>query len=587
MKLILRYVGDFKKESVLAPLFKMLEALFELFVPLVIARMIDNGIENRNIQEIALCGLLLFALAIVGLAAAITAQYFSAKAAVGVSTKLRRDLFSAMQNYSFATIDKIGNATMITRITSDVNQVQNGINMTLRLLLRSPFIVFGAVIMSITIDVKSSMIFIITIPLLAIIIYGVMFVTMPLYNEAQTKLDVILNRTRENISGVRVIRAFSIEGNETNKFNYENEDLSSLQKRVGRIAALTNPLTFIVVNIATMCLLYYGGGSVYQGVLSRGQVIALVNYMSQILVELVKLANLIITITKALACAQRVEEVLDISGEMDHFDGASCRVADSYVKNDDVASKIIFKNVSMSYDNSSRVLDNISFEASAGEVIGIIGGTGSGKSTLVNLIPRFYDISAGSIEIDGKDIRDIPIEVLRRSVGIAMQKAVLFSGTIADNLRWGCEAGFDEMKKALTMAQAWEFVSEKEGNVEYILTSGGKNLSGGQRQRISIARALIRKPKILILDDSSSALDYATDLALRKSIEELKKDGFSNGVRPIVFIVSQRTASLSYADKILLLEDGKIIDMGTHQELLDRSDVYREIHESQYKNVAD
>jgi len=590
MKLIIKYIGDYKKESILAPAFKMLEALFELFVPLVIARMIDKGIEYKDTKQIIICGLLLLLLAFVGLAASLTAQYFSAKAAVGVSTKLRHDLFYCLENYSFKTIDKMGTGTMITRITSDVNQVQNGINMTLRLLLRSPFIVFGAMIMAFLIDVKSAVIFVVTIPVLTLIVYGVMFVTMPLYNTAQTKLDSLLNRTRENILGVRVIRAFAIEDNEVSAFTNENDSLNDIQKKAGAISALTNPLTFIVVNLATLYLLYFGSVSVYTGVLSKGQVIALVNYMSQILVELVKLANLIITITKALACAGRVSEVFEmpleareIPLEAEKSRGVSADTAPAKVKDG-----ISFEDVSMSYDGQNYALEHISFEAKVGEVVGIIGGTGSGKSTLVNLIPRYYEYTSGSIMIDGKEIKSLSVDSLRNAVGMVMQKAVLFSGSIAENLRWGNKyASYEDMQEALVMAQAWDFVKSKEGGMDYMLASGGKNLSGGQRQRISIARALVRQPRILILDDSSSALDYATDLALRRAIEGIKINGFKNGVKPIIFIVSQRTASLSYADKILVMDEGKVTDIGSHEELLEKSELYREIHESQFKNVAD
>lgn len=581
MKMVLRLLKDYKKESILAPLFKMLEAIFELFVPLVMASLIDRGIRTADMRHIWVCGLLLLALAAIGLTSAVTAQYFSAKAAIGAAAKLRHELFAHLQKLSFSRIDELGTDTMITRMTSDVNQVQNGINMVLRLFLRSPFIVFGAMIMAFTIDVRAAFIFVVTIPMLAAVVYGIMFITMPMYRRVQEALDSVLGRTRENLTGVRVIRAFAAEESEISGFNSQNGRLYDLQMSVGRISALTNPVTFIIVNAATLVLLYTGAVRVDEAVITQGELVALVNYMSQILVELVKLANLIVTITKALACAARIESVLDTNEGMADGDLTEAAFSDS----PDVP-RVEFEDVSLSYGGGEEALSEISFKAGRGETIGIIGGTGSGKSTLVNLIPRFYDASRGIVRVDGADVRSLHIETLRSRIGIVLQKAALFSGTVAENLRWGNEhASDEELIEALKLAQAWEFVQAKEGVLEAEISQGGKNLSGGQRQRLCIARALVKKPDILILDDSASALDYATDAALRHGISSMVASIELNN-RPTVFIVSQRTASIQHADRIIVLDDGRAVDIGTHEELLSRCGIYREIHESQFKDTG-
>lgn len=573
MKKLLAFLKDYKKETVLAPLFKMLEATFELFVPLVIANIIDIGIADENMNYVAKMGLLLLALAIIGLTCSITAQYFSAKAATGFATKLRHALFKHIESLSFTELDTVGTDTLITRMTSDVNQVQSGVNMTLRLFLRSPFIVFGAMIMAFRIDFKAALIFVVTIPLLSVVVFGIMYVTIPLYRNVQTGLDKVLSTTRENLTGVRVIRAFNKEESEKEEFNSRNEALNAAQKFVGKISGLTNPITFIIVNVATVVLIWTGALRVDGGILTQGMVVALVNYMSQILVELIKLANLIVTITKAIACGNRIEKVLEIKPSVnDKEDAADTSENSGYC--------VEFNDVSFAYSGSgAEALSNVDFKVKHGDTIGIIGGTGSGKSTLINLIPRYYDVTKGSILVDGNDVRDYAQEVIRDKVGMVMQKAVLFKGTIRENLCWGkADASDEELWAALTTAQAADFVKEKEGGLDYMIDQGGKNLSGGQRQRLTIARALIKKPEILVLDDSASALDYATDAALRMAIRSMEKS-------MTVFIVSQRAASIMHADKIVVLDDGNVAGIGTHEELLESCSVYSEIYHSQFKEA--
>lgn len=573
MKMIMRFLKDYKKECVLAPLFKMLEAIFELFVPLVVSSVIDKGIVNADKGYIMQMCFMLILLAIIGLVCAITAQYFSAKAAVGAATGMRHSLFAHIQTFSFTEMDTLGTSTLVTRMTSDINQVQNGINMVLRLFLRSPFIVFGAMIMAFTIDVKAALVFVAAIPVLALIVFGIMLATRPMYKNVQSGLDKILGITRENLTGVRVIRAFNKEQDEVKRFKNDNESLNRLQKFVGKISGLMNPLTYVVVNVSIIALIWIGGVRVNAGALTQGQVVALYNYMSQILVELIKLANLIITITKALACAGRIESVFDVTSGM----------ADGSVK--EAAAKeeqpgVEFKNVSLTYSGSgSPSVEGINFKAMKGQTIGVIGGTGSGKSSLVNLIPRLYDATQGEVLVDGVNVKDYDIEALRNKVGIVMQKAVLFKGTIRENMWMGKKGATDEqIDEALEISQSKEFVDSKQGRLDYVIEQGGKNLSGGQRQRLTIARAIVRKPDVLILDDSASALDFATDAALRKAIR-----GMNNS--PTVFIVSQRAASLMYADLIIVLDDGQVAGMGTHDELLANCEVYKEIYESQFKKA--
>lgn len=568
MKKLLIYLKGYEKETVLAPLFKMLEALFELFVPLVMAAVIDVGIGGSDRGYIVRMCLILVALGVIGLTCSITAQYFAAKAATGFSTVLRKELFGHIQSLSYTEMDKIGTSTLMTRMTSDINQVQSGINLVLRLFLRSPFIVFGAMVMAFTVDVKAAFVFVITIPLLSIVVFGIMLLTMPMYRRVQGALDQVLGLTRENLTGVRVIRAFRMEEQEQKHFRQENEYLTDLQKFVGRISGLMNPVTYIIVNGAVIVLLYTGAVRVDAGILTQGQVVALVNYMNQILVELVKLANLIITVTKAVACGNRIQSIFEIP--------CSMKNGTREIKN--TITSLQFDHVGLTYaEAGTESLTDIDFTVHAGETIGVIGGTGSGKSSLVNLIPRFYDATAGAVRMNGEDVKNYDKESLRHMVGVVPQKAVLFNGTIADNLRWGKEdATEEEMWQALSVAQAKDFVEERDGQLQARVDQGGKNLSGGQRQRLTIARALVRKPGILILDDSASALDFATDAALRKSIREM--DG-----QPIVFIVSQRTSSIRHADKIIVLDDGKVAGMGTHQELLNNCEVYQEIYYSQFE----
>ena len=568
MKKLLIYLKGYEKETVLAPLFKMLEALFELFVPLVMAAVIDTGIGGSNRGYIVRMCLILVALGVIGLTCSITAQYFAAKAATGFSTVLRKELFGHIQSLSYTEMDKIGTSTLMTRMTSDINQVQSGINLVLRLFLRSPFIVFGAMVMAFTVDVKAALVFVITIPLLSIVVFGIMLWTMPMYRRVQGALDQVLGLTRENLTGVRVIRAFRMEEQEQKHFRQENEYLTDLQKFVGRISGLMNPVTYIIVNGAVIVLLYTGAVRVDAGILTQGQVVALVNYMNQILVELVKLANLIITVTKAVACGNRIQSVFEIP----------CSMKNGIEEIGNTITSLQFDHVGLTYaEAGTESLTDIDFTAHAGETIGVIGGTGSGKSSLINLIPRFYDATAGAVRINGEDVKNYDKESLRHMVGVVPQKAVLFNGTIADNLRWGKEdATEEEMWQALSVAQAKDFVEERDGQLQARVDQGGKNLSGGQRQRLTIARALVRKPGILILDDSASALDFATDAALRKSIREMEG-------QPIVFIVSQRTSSIRHADKIIVLDDGKVAGIGTHQELLKNCGVYQEIYYSQFE----
>ena len=571
MRKLLVYLKDYKKESALAPLFKMLEATFELFVPLVVAAIIDKGITTGDSGYVLRMGLILISLGIVGLVCSITAQYFAAKAAVGFSTKLKHALFGHIQSLSFTEIDTLGTSTMITRMTSDTNQVQNGVNMVLRLFLRSPFIVFGAMIMAFTIDVKAAMIFVVTIPLLSIVVFGIMILTMPMYRKVQANLDRVLGSTRENLTGARVIRAFSKEQEETEHFEKENAALADMQLFVGKISALTNPVTYIIINAATIILLYTGAVRVDEGSITQGEVVALVNYMSQILIELVKLANLIITITKALACANRIESVFEKQSSMEWKEASE---SNGKAEGD---LSVEFDHVSLTYAGAgAESLSDIDFRAKRGQTIGIIGGTGSGKSSLVNMIPRFYDATKGEVRVDGRNVKDYSMEELREKIGVVLQKAVLFQGTIRENLLWGKgDATEEELWQAVETAQAREFVEQKEGKLDAPVAQEGRNLSGGQRQRLTIARALVGHPDILILDDSASALDYATDAALRKAIKELEGE-------MTVFIVSQRASSIRYADQIIVLDDGCMVGIGTHDELLRSCEVYQEIYYSQF-----
>ena len=574
MKRLMTYLKDYKKESILAPLFKLLEAFFELLVPLVMANIIDYGISNRNMGYIGKMGLLLLLLGVVGLASSITAQFFAAKAAVGFSTKLRQALFNHIEDLSFTDIDKAGTSTMITRMTSDVNQVQSGINMTLRLFLRSPIIVFGAMIMAFTIDVKCALIFVVAIPLLSVVVFGIILSTIPLYKKVQSKLDQVLGITRENLTGVRVIRAFHQEAKESDRFRENNEALSAMQIFVGKISACMNPVTYIIVNGAIIALIYTGAVQVNIGNLSQGEVVAIINYMNQILVELVKLANLIVTMTKALACAERVASVFDIGADAAYVGAQDQKLAD---KVDKSAPFLDFKHVSLTYQGAGApTLQDMNFTVNRGDTVGIIGGTGSGKTSLVNLIPGFYPATEGEILLEGRDIRTMSDEELRGRIGVVPQKAVLFKGTIRSNLQWGKpDATEEEMWKALELAQASEVVDGKPGKLDATVAQNGKNFSGGQRQRLTIARALVRNPEILILDDSASALDYATDAKLRAAIRTLED-------KTTTFIVSQRASTIRHADKIIVLDDGEIAGMGTHDELLKDCTVYQEIYYSQY-----
>ena len=645
MKELLKYIKDYKKECVLGPLFKLLEACFDLTVPIVMAKIIDEGIAKSDSHFILVYGGVLILLAAVGLLSSITAQYFAAKAAVGFATNLRHGLFKHIESLSFTEMDTVGISTLITRMTSDINQMQSGVNMALRLFLRSPFIVFGArwqasqrlrpisasgvnmalrlflrspfivfgaAVMAFTVDVKAAIVFAVVIPILAVVVLGIMAVSMPLYRKVQAGLDGILGRTRQNLTGVRVIRAFDKEEAEKEDFNNENQILTNLQLLVGKISALTNPVTYIFLNVALVVLLYVGAIRVDGGVLTQGKVIALVNYMSQILVELIKLANTIVLSTKAVACGNRIQSVFEMKPSiMDDFvsedeenislkdtDSAKSGELKSDTNNDmkntialgkDLSNnsadknakgaEVVFENVDLTYKGAGdKSLENISFTAPAGSTIGIIGGTGSGKSSLVNLIPRFYDATAGKVLIDGKNVKDYKVSEVRSIVGIVMQKAVLFKGSIRENMKWGNNKATDEeINFALENAQAAEIVAGKEGGLDYMIEQSGRNLSGGQKQRFTIARALVRRPKVLILDDSASALDFATDAKLRKSLKQL-------GYEPTTFIVSQRTSSIKHADMILVLDDGKVVGKGTHDELLENCEVYHEIYMSQFKD---
>ena len=592
MKKLLVYLKDYKKETVLAPLFKLLEASFELFVPLVMAAIIDNGIANGDRGYIGRMCLVLIALGIIGLTCSITAQYFAARAAVGFAAQMKQALFAHIQSLSFTEMDTVGTSTLITRMTSDANQVQNGVNMVLRLFLRSPFIVFGAMIMAFTIDVKAALVFVAAIPLLSIVVFGIMVVTTPMYRKVQGGLDAVLGITRENLTGVRVLRAFNKEESERKRFEATNGALAQMQKAVGRLSALMNPVTYIIINGAVIALVWTGAWQVENGVITQGEVVALVNYMSQILVELIKLANLIVTITKAIACGNRIESIFEMSSSLtdpaaENWKKAAengQKAAEDGQKTPAGASRtqdvpaVAFEHVCLTYKNAgAESLTDIDFQARPGQTIGVIGGTGSGKSSLVNLIPRFYDVTKGRVLVDGRDVREYPLSELRGKIGMVLQKAVLFQGTIRENLLWGKEdASDEELYRVLEIAQARDFVEEKNGGLDAPVAQGGKNLSGGQRQRLTIARALVRRPSILILDDSASALDYATDARLRKAIREMEEG-------PTVFIVSQRAASIRHADQIIVLDDGEVAGIGTHEQLLAGCPAYQEIYYSQFE----
>lgn len=570
MKELLKYLKNYKKESLLAPLFKMLEAAFDLMVPLVVASIIDKGIRNGDIAYIWKMGGVLLLLAFVGLAFSITAQFFAAKAAAGFGTELRHALFKHIQEMSYSQLDKQGTSTLITRMTSDVNQVQAQVNMAIRLLLRSPFIVVGAMIMAFMVDSKTAVVFAVAIPLLSVIVYGIMLITIPLYKKVQIALDKVMGTTRENLSGVRVIRAFNQEDEELERYSVENQILNKFQIFAGRISTIMNPATYIVINIAIVAILWAGGKRVDTGYLTQGEVVALVNYMSQILIELIKLASLIINLTKAFACANRIKDIFNIKSGMS--EGTLLKG-----ENDNVAVELI--NAGLVYDDAGEEsITDISFKALKGQTIGVIGGTGSGKTTLVNMIARFYDATSGEVKVNGTNVQEYKIESLRNMIGVVPQKALLFKGTVRSNLMWGNENATEEdLTDALKMSQSYDFVMEKEDGLDTEVAQNGKNFSGGQRQRLTIARALVRKPEILILDDSSSALDYATDAKLRSDIRQLKNT--------TLFVVSQRTTSIMDADKIIVLDDGQAAGIGTHDELMERCEVYKEIYESQFKQA--
>lgn len=580
VKKLLVYLKDYKKESVLGPLFKLLEATFELIVPLVMAAIIDTGVASGNKSYIMKMCMVLVLLAVIGLTCSITAQFFAAKAAVGFATKLRHALFAHIESLSFTEMDTVGTATLITRMTSDVNQVQNGVNLVLRLFLRSPFIVFGAMVMAFTIDIKAALVFVVTIPLLSVVVFGIMLISIPLYKKVQAALDKVLGITRENLTGSRVIRAFNKEEDETVHFNENNDLLTRAQIYVGKISALMNPLTYVIINGAIVVLVWTGAVRVDNGYITQGEVVALINYMSQILVELVKLANLIININKSIACGNRIQFIFEMQSSI--TDGSN-QNADKAEKDASDGSKeaeyaVEFSHAGLIYAGAGEEsLTDIDFKVKKGETIGIIGGTGSGKSSVVNLIPRFYDVTSGFVKVDGKNVKDYPLEELRGKIGTVLQKAVLFHGTIRENLKWGNpDATEEDLIRAITVAQAKEFVDNKEGGLDFEIEQGGRNLSGGQRQRLTIARAVVRKPEILILDDSASALDFATDAALRKAIRGMEGE-------TTVFIVSQRAASIQHADRIIVLDDGKIVGLGTSEELLESCEVYQEIYNSQFK----
>lgn len=576
MKRLFVYLKDYKKETVLAPLFKMLEASFELLVPLVVQRIVDVGIGNRDKSYVWQMCLVMILLGIIGLVSSITAQYFSAKAAVGFATGLRHSLFGHLQKLSYAQMDYMGTSTMITRMTSDINQVQNGVNMVLRLFLRSPFIVLGAMVMAFTIDIQAALVFVVVIPLLSVVVFGIMLISIPLYKKVQSGLDGLLGITRGNLTGVRVLRAFHKEEEEMDAFSAQNEKLTAMQMFVGRVSAVMNPVTYVVINGGLIALLWIGAVRVDGGVITQGAVLALVNYMSQILVELVKLANLIITVNKSLACANRIAGVLEIEPDMDAAAGMWRQPSAEQGK----APVVEFDHVSLTYPGAgAESLTDLDFRVMRGQTVGVIGGTGSGKSSLVNLIPRFYDATAGCVKVDGIPVQEYGLEELRSRIGVVPQKAVLFKGTIRDNLMMGAAPGQQvteqELRQALEISQSAEFVDSKPEGLETPVSQGGRNLSGGQKQRLTIARALVRQPEILILDDSASALDYMTDLKLRKAIHAMEK-------APAVFIVSQRASSILNADFIIVLDDGEVAGMGTHEELLASCGIYQEIYYSQY-----
>lgn len=593
MKKLLAYMKGYIKESILGPLFKLLEASFELFIPIVVRSIVDIGIGQTDKGHIIRMCLIMAALGVIGMVCSITAQYFAAKASVGFAARLRRALFRHIGQLSYAEYDVLGTSDMITRLTSDVNQVQTGVNLTLRLLLRSPFIVFGAVIMAFTVDTKTALAFAVAIPVLSVVVFTIMLFSIPLYKKVQQRLDKVLNSTRENLTGVRVIRAFRLEDKEVAEFDRRNDELTETQKFAGRISALMNPLTYIIINLAVIWLINTGALRVSAGLLTQGAVLALYNYMSQILVELIKFASLIISITKAVASGNRISSVLDMEPSLTERNaaqdintqttlnkqtppintGTACGVRSEYA--------VEFHHVGLKYKNAQEeALTDIDFSVRHGEVIGIIGGTGSGKSSLINLIPRFYDATSGEVIVDGIDVRDYPLETLRGKIGIVPQKAVLFAGSIRENIRWGSrDASDEEIMDAIDMAQASDIMAQREKSLDFTVEQGGKNLSGGQRQRLTIARALVRKPDILILDDSASALDFATEAALRKSLQKMQGN-------TTIFIVSQRTSSIRHADRIIVLDDGEITGTGTHDELLKSCEVYREIYESQFRKEA-
>lgn len=574
MKTLFPFLKPYRKECIISPLFKLLEALLELFVPLIMAAIIDHGIAASDKGYVIRLGFALLGLGLLGFGASITAQYFAAKAAVGFGAHLKSALFAHIQRFSYTELDRIGSSTLINRLTSDLNQVQTGVNMTLRLLLRSPFIVFGAMIMAFTVDSKIALIFVGLIPLLAAVVIGIMWLTLPRHKEVQGQLDRVLLGTRETLTGVRVLRAFNKEEDEIKQFGEDNTRLADMQQRVGRLSALMNPLTFVLVNGALVVLLWNGAWQVELGILSQGAVVALVNYLSQILVELIKLANLIVTITKAIACANRIETVLLEEPSMTETPSPRAMPVNT-------SESVCFDHVSMRYQNASDdSLTDVSFRALCGQTIGVIGGTGSGKSTLVHLIPRFYDASSGTVAVGGVDVKEQSTKALREQIAIVPQKAVLFKGTIRENLQWGKQGATDaELWEALETAQAADVVKGKSGGLDEFIEQNGRNLSGGQRQRLTIARALVKKPSILILDDSASALDYATDAALRKALREMQSPA-------TVFIVSQRASSIRFADLILVLDDGALVGSGTHDQLLSGCDIYQDIYYSQYPKEA-
>lgn len=576
MKKLLCYLKEYKKESVLGPLFKLLEATLELFVPLVVAAIIDTGIGNQDRGYVVKMCLVLVLLGLIGLAFSVTAQYFAAKAAVGFVTTIRHVLFGHIQKLSYAELDTQGTSTLITRMTSDMNQVQNGVNLTLRLLLRSPFVVIGAMVMAFTIDVKAALVFVVGIPALAVVVFGVMLACIPLYRKVQNRLDKVLGLTRENLTGVRVLRAFCKEEEQEAEFQKQNQTLTDTQKFVGRISALLNPLTYVIINVAIIALIWIGAIRVDMGIITQGAVVALYNYMSQILTELIKLANLIINITKSVACGNRIQSVLEVEPSVK--DGAATVSGDGEAGKS--AYSVVFEHAGIRYpDAAQEAVSDITLNVHPGETIGIIGGTGSGKSSMVNLIPRFYDCSSGAVYVDGRNVCTYGLTELRDKIGVVPQKSVLFAGTIRSNMQWGKpDATDEEIFAALEIAQAKDVVLKKEKGLDTEVEQGGKNFSGGQRQRLTIARALVKQPEILILDDSSSALDFATDAALRMAIGSMKH-------KPTLFIVSQRTSAIQYADKIVVLDDGSVVGIGTHEELMNTCEVYREIYDSQYKRT--